>query len=368
MEGQTSRRILMIGGWVIAALVVILYLGSRYEFTLRKKATNGPSSPTPSFKQQSPRQPAPVQAQVRELSAEELFQRAAPSVVLVEVFDDRGHKRGLGSGFIGSDDGAIITNYHVIRGAYRAVARFADGTQAPISGVLGYDADRDVAVLRARGRLPNALKLGDSDRLRAGQKVAAIGSPLGFQNTVTEGIVSGIRLGLIQMSAPISPGSSGGPVLTARGEVVGVAVASAVGGQNLNFAVPVNWAKAYVGGNVERPLAEILRENTIVDRILDGEVSIPAGKARSWEIQVDPNLMSNAELRASVHSEGGLTGNIRIVLLRGERVLHDSGRVQRDDFHAPLDEGGSYNLVLDNSGSMMFARKVSGRIELRYVK
>ncbi|HUU12576.1 MAG TPA: hypothetical protein VM182_02565, partial [Terriglobia bacterium] len=118
----------------------------------------------------------------------------------------------------------------------------------------------------------------------------------------------------------------------------------------------------------ERPLAEIVRENTIVDRILDGEVSIPAGKARSWEIQVDPNLMSNAELRASVHSEGGLTGNIRIVLLRGERVLHDSGRVQRDDFHAPLDEGGSYNLVLDNSGSMMFARKVSGRIELRYVK
>jgi len=372
MEGQTSRRILLILGWVAAAVVLILYLGSRYEFTLRRKPPAGQEMSLPEQKSKSEPQfkTQAVQAppEMRELSTEELFQKAGPSVVLVEVFDDAGQRKGLGSGFVVSEGGAIVTNYHVVRGAQKAVVHFADGSKVPVSGVLGYDTDRDVAVLRARGQLSKALRLGNSEEVRTGQKVVAIGSPLGFQNTVSEGIVSGIRAGIIQMSAPISSGSSGGPVFDTKGEVVGVAVASAVRGQNLNFAVPVNWAKVYIQGNAERPFAEVVRENTVAQRILDGEVSVPAGQLRSWEIRVDPESMSDPEIRGRVESRGGATGNIRVMLVQGERVLRDSGRVREDEFAVPLKDAGTYTLVIDNRESLMFARTVSGRIEFRYVK
>jgi S1-C subfamily serine protease len=378
MEAQTIRRILTVGGLIVAAIVLVVYLTSRYEFTLRERTPTRQEASVSSQNQtvakgargeaRSTATVLPAVPQVRELSTEELFQAAGPSVVLVEVFDDIGQRKGLGSGFIASEDGAIVTNYHVVRGAQRATVHFADGAKAPVKGILGYDAGRDVAVLRATGVAPGALTLGNSDELRAGQKIVAIGSPLGFQNTVSEGIVSGVRLGVIQMSAPISPGSSGGPVFNTRGEVVGVAVASAVRGQNLNFAVPVNWAKAYLRGNVERPLVEIARENTVAELILDGEISIPAGQTRSWEIPVNPEAMSDPDIRGKIQSVGGLTGNIRILLLHGERILHDSGRVQQDEFTIPLEAEGVYTLVIDNRDSLMFARTVRGRIEFSYVK
>src|SRR5712692_4839953 len=228
LDGERGR-ILPILGWVVAAVVLLIFLASKYEISFRKKTdVDKPLTSTPAASEAGHNKkvgtlsskPAPVQPPV--LTTEELFRAASPAVLLVEVYDDEGHVRGRGSGFVISSDGAAITNYHVIRGAYRASARFGDSTFAPVLGVMAYDPGRDVAVIRIQAISPPTLKLGNSDSVHIGDHVLAIGSPLGLQNTVSEGIVSALRGNVIQMTAPISPGSSGGPVLNANGEVVGI--------------------------------------------------------------------------------------------------------------------------------------------------
>ena len=370
------RKILPHLGWIIAALVVVMYVGSKFDISISQKQENGTESeivkqaqkstpvvPAKALKRSAP----PTPPKPRTLSTEELFQVASPSVVLIEVFDDEGQKIGTGSGFVASSNGTIITNYHVIRGADRAIARFNDGSSAPITGVAGYDPNRDVAALRTDGPVPKPLSLGNSENVKTGQKVIAIGSPLGFQNTVSEGIVSGLRSGLVQMSTPISPGSSGGPLLNAYGKVVGVAVASATQGQNLNFAVPVNWAKAYTESKSTRSLAEITRENTVTERILDGSVKVTAGETQGWTFMVD-NSMGKPEVICSLKSEGGLTGNIEVWLLSDGKELYKTGRVKSTEFRRRLASGHSYTLMLDNRGSEIFVRTVTGKILFRYVK
>lgn len=287
-RGTKSKALLP---WVLTAVLALVLGLFLYNATLSRRGAGEIQKQSAGVKQREERLPArpveskPSPTQTRELSTEELFQLASPAVVLIEVFDDEGHKRGLGSGFVVSEDGSVVTNYHVIRGASRATVKFAEGASAPIVGVVGYDVERDVAIVKA-GLMPSqTLKLGNSDGIHVGQRLVAIGSPLGFQNTVTDGIVSGTREGYIQMSVPISPGSSGGPVLNSKGEVVGVAVASITVGQNLNFAVPINWAKGYLGTAVLRSLAEITKENMVTERILDGSVSIPAGEKRQWQFR-----------------------------------------------------------------------------------
>jgi hypothetical protein len=302
------------------------------------------------------------------LSTQELFDLASPAVVLIEVYDDEGHRRGLGSGFVASSDGSVITNYHVIRGASRATAKFGDGTFAPVSGVVAYDPDHDVAVAQVQVPSPPTLKLGNSDSLAVGEHVVAIGSPLGLQNTISEGIVSGLPGNVIQMSTPISPGSSGGPVLDTAGEVVGISVATVAAGQNLNFAVPVNWAKRYLGVAPARSLAEVARENTVLESILSGSVSIPAGQTHTWQIQVNPNVMSNAELHGKIRSSGGFGGRVTLSLYYGNQLIYNCPRQTECLIHEDLSRGGPYTLVLDNRESVLFAREVSGQVELRYVK
>ncbi len=250
MEQSGRKRVFFILGWAVAGVLLVLYLSSKYDISFHKKSAPGEaltstppaeeaSNPGPAAKKTKATSPA-VPVQPRVLSTEELFQMASPAVILIEIYDEEGHKRGLGSGFAVSSDGSVVTNYHVIRGASRATAKFGDGTFATVAGVVAYDPGHDVAVIKIQGASPPTLKMGNSDSLRVGDHVVAIGSPLGLQNTVSEGIVSALRAGLVQMSAPISPGSSGGPVLNTAGEVVAVSVATVAAGQNLNFAVPVN--------------------------------------------------------------------------------------------------------------------------------
>jgi S1-C subfamily serine protease len=379
MGEEKRRRILPILGWVVAVVLLILFLGSRYEISFHKKsALDQPLTSTspagepfgaPSTATKArPGAPQAVPAQPRVLSTQELFDLAGPAVVLIEVYDQEGHKRGLGSGFVVSSDGSAITNYHVIRGAYRATAKFSDGTFAPVSGIVAYDPDHDVAVIRVQGASPPTLQLGNAEDLRVGDHVVAIGSPLGLQNTVSEGIVSGLRGNLIQMSAPISPGSSGGPVLNSTGKVVGVSVATVMAGQNLNFAVPINWAKRYLGSAPARSLAEVATENTVVQDVLKGSLSVPAGQARTWQIQVNPNLMSDAELHGEIRSTGGFGGQVTLSLYYGDRLIYNCPRQTQCAIHEDLSQSGSYTLFLDNRQSLMFAREVSGQIELRYVK
>jgi S1-C subfamily serine protease len=372
------RRILTILGWVVAAVLLVLFLASKYDISFRKKtdidqpltstpaASENPSSAATKTKATAQQKAVPPPQ--RTYSTEELFQLASPAVVLVEVYDQEGHKRGLGSGFAASANGSVVTNYHVIRGASRATAKFADGTFAPVVGVVAYDPGHDVAVIKVQAMSPPTLKLGDSDKLRVGDHVVAIGSPLGLQNTLSEGIVSAMRAGLIQMSAPISPGSSGGPVLNPTGDVVAISVATIMSGQNLNFAVPVNWAKRYLSETPARSLADVAQENTVVQSVLKGPVSIAAGQMQTVQIPFNPNVMSNAELHGEINSTGGFGGQVTLSLYHDSQLIYNCPRQTHCAIHEDLLQSGAYTLVLDNRGSAMFAREVTGEIELHYVK
>jgi Trypsin-like peptidase domain len=157
-----------------------------------------------------------------------------------------------GSGFIVTKDGLIVTAAHVIRGATSGVARLASGESFEIRGFVALDTSRDFAILRVAGfELPTAI-LANSDSVRVGQRLIAVGAPLGLEATVTDGILSSRRLvnGVqwLQMSVPVSPGSSGGPIANEAGQVVGVVVAGIVGSaaQNLNFALPINYVRGAI--------------------------------------------------------------------------------------------------------------------------
>jgi len=163
-------------------------------------------------------------------------------------------QRNLGSGFIISDDGYIITNNHVVTGADEIKVKLSDGRE--FSGeVKGRDEKFDVALIKivAKGQLPVA-PLGDSDKMEVGEWVMAIGNPFGLAQTVTAGIVSaqGRVIGsgpyddFIQTDASINPGNSGGPLFNINGEVVGINTAIVAGGQGIGFAIPINMAKSII--------------------------------------------------------------------------------------------------------------------------
>jgi S1-C subfamily serine protease len=190
-----------------------------------------------------------------------VVERVSPAVVSLvtsreapERFKRRGMPalRGAGSGVVIAPDGFLLTNSHVARGAEQIEARFADERTMP-ARVVGDDPHTDLAVLRVpEGSLPSA-EFGDSARLRVGQLVVAMGNPLGFQATVTAGVISALgrtlraengRLidNVIQTDAPLNPGNSGGPLIDSRGALIGINTAVIAGSQGLCFAIPVNTA------------------------------------------------------------------------------------------------------------------------------
>jgi S1-C subfamily serine protease len=193
-------------------------------------------------------------------------ERAAPSVVRIDASpgsESVGRRRrrepdigGSGSGFVFTPDGLILTNSHVVHAARRLTAHLPDG-RIEEADLVGDDPHTDLAVVRisATGLAP--LSLGDSTRLRVGQLVVAIGNPYGFEHSVTAGVVSAVGRALrartgrliddvIQTDAALNPGNSGGPLVDARGDAIGVNTAAMLGGQGLCFAVPINRAKVAV--------------------------------------------------------------------------------------------------------------------------
>ena len=182
------------------------------------------------------------------------YEKLSESVVKVECYDEDGNEYATGSGVVVLYNNVVVTNYHVVsEDAYSFVVIADDGQSREVTSVIAYDENKDIAILQL-GEATNItpLPIGDSTILKRGDKVFAIGSPLGLLNTVTEGIVSGFvkdgDITAIQTSAPISQGSSGGALLNDRGELIGITYAGIDEGQNLNFAIP-SYEISYVWDN-----------------------------------------------------------------------------------------------------------------------
>jgi tetratricopeptide (TPR) repeat protein len=241
-----------------------------------------------------------------------LAKRARSAVVSIEVFDDEGNLAGTGSGFFVSSDGLLVTNYHVIKGASTAVAKTASGERLSIKGAVYFDRDNDLAVLLPEGKTFPFLPLGSSSEIEVGDDVAVIGNPLGLEGSLSEGIISGKRdltaqqqqhasptpvpgaynqhyppprnfnlpfdkPNWLQITAPISPGSSGSPVLDATGNVIGIATMLLREGQSLNFALPAEVVIAMLEthkqqARKQRPLVtfkELLWQEDQIQNILE---------------------------------------------------------------------------------------------------
>ncbi len=239
--------------------------------------------------------------------------------------------RGAGSGFIVSSDGYILTNAHVVKGADEVVVKLIDKRKF-IAKVVGTDTRTDVAVIKITADNLPAVKLGDPTKLRVGEAVAAIGSPFGFENSVTAGIVSAKGRSLpsenyvpyIQTDVPINPGNSGGPLFNMRGEVVGMnsQIYSRSGGyQGVSFAIPIDVAMEVVGqlkagGKVSRGWLGVIIQEVTADLAESFGLDRPRGALVS-QVQED-----------SPAAQGGLQAADVILMFNGKPV-ENSGDLPR---------------------------------------
>ncbi len=178
-------------------------------------------------------------------TATEIAKTGIKSTVSIVALDKISQPLGYGSGFI-IDDETIVSNVHVIEGCSSAyVLLNGQEKKYSVSGYVAIDKTNDLVILKVSGLYGTNLPLGSETFPEIGEKIYSVGNPKGLNGTFSEGIISGIRdlttNQILQITAPISPGSSGGPVLNSAGQVVGIAFASFTSGQNLNFAIPVKY-------------------------------------------------------------------------------------------------------------------------------
>lgn len=193
----------------------------------------------------------------------DIIQRESPAIVSVYNLDAQGKLRGTGTGFIVRADGIVITNFHVIAGARSALIKLKNGEVYDRVSVIDFHPHRDIAVLKIQAVGLPTVTLGDSSAMEQGDWCVAIGNPKGLEHTVSDGLISAIRImegnQMLQISAPISPGSSGGPLYNRKGEVVGITTAGLVGQgvQNLNFAIPLKYVLPMLETDQRLSLAEV---------------------------------------------------------------------------------------------------------------
>ena len=270
-----------------------------------------------------------------------------PSVVKIDVFQrapfqdggsDGLRRAGSGSGFLFTPDGFILTNSHVVGGARILEVTDFDGQTYP-ARLIGEDPDSDLAVIRVDAEGLKAAGLGVSKTLRVGELVVALGSPLGFQTTVTAGVVSALgrsmrsRSGrlidnIIQTDAALNPGNSGGPLVNARGEVVGVNTATILQAQGLCFAIAIDTAKRVAGqlikyGKVRRGYIGVGGQN----------IGLPRDLVRYFNLRTEKGVLVVAVEEKGPAARAGIReGDIL--------VGFENGTIETvDDLHRSLTDG-----------------------------
>jgi S1-C subfamily serine protease len=272
----------------------------------------------------------------------DVVERVGPAVVRIDVFHGANARRaGSGSGVIVAPDGLVLTNSHVVGGAARVELMSTEGRHL-MARVVGNDPDTDLALLRVDEpvTLPAAV-LGDSKRLRRGQLVVAIGNPLGFESTVTAGVVSALGRSLrsqsgrliddvIQTDAALNPGNSGGPLVSSHGEVIGVNTAIIQGAQGICFAVAANTANFVLGelvrhGRVRRAYVGISAQQITIPRRMQLAAGLAQGTAAAI-MTSEPGSPANragllsGDMIVSLDAEPVTGADDLIRLLTGERI------------------------------------------------
>jgi serine protease Do len=324
------------GAWKPCAAILFLFVSGAQFFAAAQSGTQGEQKPP--------------------LATRELVAQVRKSLVVVLTQDREGNVIAEGSGFF-FKPGLIATNLHVLKRASQGYVRsLSDGVSYKISSVVAFDLRRDICVLKLSDVGGLTLPLSTDD-VAVGDDVLVAGNPEGLEASFSKGIVSGIRSGsgLIQMDAAISPGSSGGPVVNQRGEVVGLAVSSLVEGQNLNFAVPVRYLRDQkliwdlgvrtVGGlavtDLERdgfhgPVRTVMenRANYTFSKASNTLVEGPAVSYEALRFNLDGQLEEITEYEDGVvtgkllleYSDDGLRRRTIDIDNQGRRVPHEFAR------------------------------------------
>jgi hypothetical protein len=237
--------------------------------------------------------------------AGEIYKKASPAVVLIETLNEKHEVAAAGSGFLVSSDGKILTNYHVIAHTKEATIRLANKDAYDSVDVLDIDKRKDIALIKIKAVDLPFLLVGKSSTVDIGDPVFSLSTPLGvLQNTLSDGIVSGIRAGdgyrYFQVTAPISHGSSGSPIFNSKGEVIGIAAMTISEGQNLNFAIPIDYAKGMLASQSQpRTLAAIYEPEPEPDK----KQPDPAEKATVTVVPPDKTLDEMKKLGLGVFLE-----------------------------------------------------------------
>ncbi len=228
------------------------------------------------------------------LTASEIAERVSQSVFYIEVYDNKKNAVASGSGFFVTSDGVAVTNYHVIEDTSSAQITMTNGDVFRVEQVIAFDKALDIAIIRISktalsGKTVSGfpdVEMGDSDTIKAGQTIYAIGSPAGLQNTISNGIISNVNRQLegnsfIQITAAISHGSSGGALVNEYGEVLGITSAGIEDAENIGFAIPINIIKAFDLTTQGKPYNEFLHEDSgFILELSETTVNVAVGETK----------------------------------------------------------------------------------------
>ena len=304
------------------------------------------------------------------MSPQQIFDAYSGSVVLIQNYSDDNQLAATGSGFCVGDS-LVATNYHVIRGATRLVAEGKNSISFEASEIECYDPQSDLAVVRFQNLNLKTIPLGDPAAIKRGDHVTAIGSPLGIQNTLSDGIVSNLvmsgGINVIQTSAPISHGSSGGPLFNDQGRVVGITAATRPEGELVNFAVSAVYLKTLLGNLSPAQLSQFLAQTRVETPVLQGSVSVPHGRLLPLAFKVPANHV--AVIQGSFNINGGAGNDINWALVQafpnggGTQVIPSARYSGSVAIHRRL-PAGNYALVFDNRFSAFSSKTVTGTVSL----